>query len=705
MAEATSEKLKVFISYSRKDSTAFVDELVVGLEDRGFAPFLDRHDISPGEPWEARLGGLIAQADTTVFVVSPEAVRSERCGWEIEKTLALSKRLLPVVYKPVPEPDIPAQLRALQFVRFDTAPGIMRPLRELADALRTDLDWVREHTRLGEMAVRWSARGRPDSLLLRSEELTAAKAWAAADKVAGPGITEEQRAFIAASEDAEALRLGNERAQLDAMARAQAATALQQKRAGRLLWAIGALVMAMVGYAVWKDYDLARREINVFVARATEAMNDQQFDRAMRYALQAYPARGHLSWLTPFSTELEGKLAGGAQLTRLRRILTGHTGKVSSAAFSPDGKRVVTASSDTSARLWDAESGSEIAVLTGHTREVWHAGFSPDGRSVVTVSFDNSARLWDAEDGRQIAVLRGHTGAVWSADFSPDGRRVVTASADNSVRLWDAGSSRELAVLRGHTGAVRSAAFSPDGRRVVTASEDFSVRLWDAEGRREIAVLRGHTDWVLSATFSPDGRRVVTASFDTSARLWDAETGREIAVFRGHTGTVQNAVFSPDGRRVATVSSDTSARLWDAQGGREIAVLRGHISAVRGAAFSPDGRRVVTAADDSARLWDAEGGREIAALRGHTAPVASAAFSPDGRRVVTASFDNSARLWNTESGREIAVLRGHTAAVPSAAFSPNGRRVVTASWDNSVRLWDVEGGREIAVLRGHTSSR
>src|SRR5262245_16096925 len=117
------EKLKVFISYSRKDSTPFVDELVLGLEDRGFMPILDRHDIKPGEPWEARLGGLIEQSDTVVFVVSPEAVNSERCGWEIDKTLALSTL----------DTEIPAKLSELQLIRFDTSPGMMRPLRELAE--------------------------------------------------------------------------------------------------------------------------------------------------------------------------------------------------------------------------------------------------------------------------------------------------------------------------------------------------------------------------------------------------------------------------------------------------------------------------------------------------------------------------------------------------------------------------------------------
>src|SRR6478735_10908679 len=118
MADAgTGEKLKVFISYSRKDSAAFADELVGGLELAGFAPFLDRHDIAAGEDWEARLGDLIAQSDTVVFVVSPEAVKSEHCVWEVDKTLALSKRLLPVIYKP-PDTEIPPKLSELQLVRF-----------------------------------------------------------------------------------------------------------------------------------------------------------------------------------------------------------------------------------------------------------------------------------------------------------------------------------------------------------------------------------------------------------------------------------------------------------------------------------------------------------------------------------------------------------------------------------------------------------
>jgi formylglycine-generating enzyme required for sulfatase activity len=203
-ASGTGEKLKVFISYSRRDSAEFVDELIAGLELAGFAPFLDRHDIVAGEKWEERLGGLIAQADTVVFVVSPEAVKSERCTWEIERALAQTKRLLPIIFKPVPEPDIPEELRSRQFVRFDSGAVFARPLGRLADALRQDIDWIREHTRLSDLAARWEARGRAEALLLRGDDLVAAETWADKWTPNALSIPDAVRDFIVSSRKAEA---------------------------------------------------------------------------------------------------------------------------------------------------------------------------------------------------------------------------------------------------------------------------------------------------------------------------------------------------------------------------------------------------------------------------------------------------------------------------------------------------------------------
>ena len=120
------------------------------------------------------------------------------------------------------------------------------------------------------------------------------------------------------------------------------------------------------------------------------------------------------------------------------------------------------------------------------------AAFSPDGARIVTASGDQTARIWDAATRQGVAVLRGHQGDVHSAAFSPDGSRIVTASDDKTARIWDAATGQEIAVLRGHEGVVNSAAFSPDGSRIVTASGDRTARIWDAATGKEIAVLRGH---------------------------------------------------------------------------------------------------------------------------------------------------------------------------------------------------------------------
>ena len=383
-------------------------------------------------------------------------------------------------------------------------------------------------------------------------------------------------------------------------------------------------------------------------------------------------------------------------------VLSGHAGFVRSAAYSPDGTRILTASHDKTARIWDARTGAELMMLSGHGGFVRFAAYSPDGTRIVTASADKTARIWDARTGAVLAVLSGHGDAVVSAAFSPDGTRIVTASADKTARIWDARTGAPLAVLAAHGDRINSAAYSPDGTRILTASYDKAAHIWDARTGAPLAVLSGHGDMVISAAYSPDGTRIVTASADKTARIWDARTGTPLTVLSGHAGFVYSAAYSPDGTRIVTASYDKTARIWDGRPGAPLTVLSGHGDIVYSAAYSPDDARILTASNDkTARIWDARTGAELMMLAGHAGFVYSAAYSADGTRIVTASADKTARIWDARTGAVLAVLSGHGDAVVSAAFSPDGTRIVSGSYDKTARIWNARTGASLTVLSGH----
>jgi WD40 repeat protein len=284
------------------------------------------------------------------------------------------------------------------------------------------------------------------------------------------------------------------------------------------------------------------------------------------------------------------------------------SGQAWSTAFAQNESYLITVGGN-DARLWDRATGQET-MRFGPQGAVASAHFAPDGQRVVTASWDNTARIWNAATGRVELKLQGHAEYVNDAVFSRDGTRVLTASDDKTARLWDAKTGETLVVFRGHTQRLRSANLDCDPatgrvRKVVTASDDGTARIWDAGGHG-LLELKGHDKAVLSAVFSLDGTRLLTGGDDNRAILWDAATGKQLLALDGHTAGVTSVAFSPDGLRALTGSRDNTVKTWELQTGKELLTLKGHGQEVTTVSFSPDQRSVLTGGLDGIWiLWDA----------------------------------------------------------------------------------------------------
>ncbi|WP_242540478.1 toll/interleukin-1 receptor domain-containing protein, partial [Trinickia mobilis] len=463
---------RIFISHSSANNAL---ALAIGrwLADNGWDDyFLDLEPakgLAPGERWQEALRAAADHCEAVLFLISPAWRDSPWCLTEFLLAKQLGKTIFGLLVETVPLDALQKEMTA-EWQLCDLVAGAQRqsfrvwhdplvPETEVsfADAGLSRLKLGLRRAGLDPSSFPWPP---PDN----GARLTGAEALlhrSDFERLLGADGLSYLRACRGREEVARAER----ESQLQQIAEEQAHVKEEQARTGRaqrriqiLMGVIAFILIVTGGWIIHQTRAVARQTSLVLASAATTANDTGIYDRGMRFAMLAMGK----SWRSPGSVEAELELMRGAHASMQIALLSGHQEPVDSAVFSPDGKRVVTASWDRTARVWDAATGKQIALLSGHQGWVYSATFSPGGQRVVTASRDRTARVWDAATGKQIVQLSGDQGWVYSAAFSPDGRRVVTASADRTARVWDAATGQVIARLTGHQGLVSSAAFSPD---------------------------------------------------------------------------------------------------------------------------------------------------------------------------------------------------------------------------------------------------
>jgi WD40 repeat protein len=376
-------------------------------------------------------------------------------------------------------------------------------------------------------------------------------------------------------------------------------------------------------------------------------------------------------------------------------VLRGHTNSVQSVDFSPDGKQLASCS----AYLAPPEP-FDPAIPVFYGNSLAPVQLEPVVNPYLTV--DNSVRIWDVETGRQIAFYDTSNNPINSLSYAPDGRSIVVASQKGTVYVLDAYSGVELVRCIGHRLAVNRAVFSPDGRLIASASSDTTIGLWNARTGAEVRTMLGHSSSVTCVAFSPDGTCLASTSAsslagnsDTSVCLWDVATGKQQASFSDVSG-ITSVVFSPDGQRIAASTLAGTIRVWRLADHAEIARLESHAAPVLSVAISSDGEHIVTAScDRTIRIWSTQDWRQETCLTGHEDFVNCAVVAPTGTRIASASADFTVRLWNMMPSQPPDASMSHPPIhggdITCFSVSPDGRHAVSGAIDGTVAVWNSRG--------------
>lgn len=494
---------------------------------------------------------------------------------------------------------------------------------------------------------------------------------------------------------------------------------------------------------------------------------------AVANLLQALPLRDHLVCRFPgyrgelYPVALAPKERLAASESRMgvvsvydpvtvekRYDLEGHKAAVSAIKFSPDGKYIVTASLDGTAKIWRASSGLLLVTLP-HKGAVTAVQFAADGKTLATVggglhlwtvplgkaverklpedgptwnrilalspdlktlaAVGAQFGLWDVATGQQKAVFKSPPGgAPTVADYSPDGKWLASSGTARTIVLWDVATAEAKASLKGHAEPVNALAFSLDGKLLISGSGKTAggvltpgeLKVWEVDIESHWKTLEGHARAVTGLSVGAAGKLLASAGADGTVRLWSLDKDAPAVArtapfgpFEGHLGQIIRAALSRDERHVLTAGSDGTVRLWDAQNGTQVKQLAGHTRRIRAVAFSVDGTLGFSAGDDLKLVqWDLAKGTAVKKwdLPARTTEML---FSHNGKYLVVGTADGLVGQIHTSTGRMVRKLENFGGLITSLACSADDRLVAVADIKRNVAVWDL-GTEKVRHLRG-----
>ncbi|MEM9977167.1 MAG: TIR domain-containing protein [Cyanobacteria bacterium P01_D01_bin.2] len=633
----------VFISYSRKDK-AFVQVLHQALEKSSYDSWVDWEDIPLTADWWEEIESGIEAADTFIFVLSPDSVASKICRQEIDHATAYEKRLVPIVRRDGFDMElVHPTLGKTNWLFFQKNNDFDTAFHALIETLNTDLDHVKDHTKLLVKAVEWDHKNKTDDILLRGSELTYATDWLQQALVNKkyPVPAPVQISFIQASQT---LRDRLLQAEQD-----------EQKRTIRRvrLVALGSIItgFAMAGLAI---FALVQKH-------QVETVQESQVNALSRYSLSLTAAD------KSFDALIEALRAG----QQLRKQLNRFEDKTHS--------QVLTA---LQAAVY-ADGWREHNRLSGHTNDVNRLAISPDGQTMASASRDHTIWLWTLE-GAARQRLEGHNDSVTGVAFSPDGLTLASSSADRTVKLWTPDGT--LLQTFAFDSETKDVSFSPDGQRLAIATnQQVLLVTLDGDTIRRFP----HDNWVNSVQFSADGNTLLTGTYQAT-QLW-AIDGQLLQTLP-NPDWVNMARFSPSqpgSPPMIAAAGKNAIQLWTMDG----TLLRTlpHTGWVNSVRFSPNGQRIIaTDSTNQVTLWTLEHETEPPSPQRfpQDRDTVDAIFSADGRVVAIANRDNIIHLWRrSEDVISPSLYKG---TVQQLRFNADGSRVAIMA-GSTLQLWTDQG--------------